>query len=149
MAAPGHPTLPIALEAAVPLHIMKIRDWPYERRVRYAEGASDAIAGQGDVLMYGGRRGEAAAVFNHTARGLAVLACQPGGVRFAGVHWCAWPHPRCPSLRSRPPCCDCRPDCDGCRRCAWCVNGCAAAAGQPCCQRQARPGPQDGQQPST
>lgn len=44
-------------------------------------------------------RGEASwsagEVFNWLARGLAVLACQPGGVTFAGMHWCA-AHPREP-----------------------------------------------------
>lgn len=38
-------------------------------------------------------RGEASwsagEVFNFLARGLAVLACQPGGVTFHGLHWCA------------------------------------------------------------
>lgn len=38
-------------------------------------------------------RGEASysagEIFNFLAGGLAVLACQPGGVTFAGLHWCA------------------------------------------------------------
>lgn len=40
-------------------------------------------------------------VFNFLARGLAVLACQPGGVTYAGRHWCASPHPGCPRSASR------------------------------------------------
>lgn len=82
-------------------------------------------------------------VFNFMARGLALLACQPGGVTFAGMHWCAWPHPRCPNSRTlrKPPCCTCGDgECpagpgDGyCRGCRFCANGCAAAGGQPCCR---------------
>jgi hypothetical protein len=85
-------------------------------------------------------------VFNFLARGLALLACQPGGVTWAGLHWCAWPHPRCPNPRAtrRPPCCTCAGNCTGgladgaCLACQFCVNGCAAAAGKACCRQQPR-----------
>ena len=133
----AHGLLLATLDASVPLHIMKIRNWPFWVRKDYAQGALDAIASAGDTLMYGGKRGEAAEVFNHLARGLAVLACAPGGVTFAGIHWCAFPHPRCPDLRSRPVCCACAPGCDGCRDCAWCLNGCGAAMGRMCCTEKA------------
>lgn len=83
-----HDTLAISLEAAVPLHLMEVRELPFEARHKLAMEASDAIASRGDVLMYGGKKGAAAEVFNQLARGLAVLACQPGGVTFAGMHWC-------------------------------------------------------------
>lgn len=38
-------------------------------------------------------------VFNHLARGLAVLAFQPGGVTFAGMHWCA-DHAECEAAQA-------------------------------------------------
>ena len=80
-------------------------------------------------------------VFSFLARGLAVLACQPGGVTWRGLHWCAWPHPHCPNRRTfrKPPCCICGDGCLGgtaegqCRDCNFCANGCRAAADQACC----------------
>jgi hypothetical protein len=81
------------LTVAVPLWIERIRDLgdtaARDSLVReYAADAVDAVASRGDVLQFGGARGEAAAVFNATARGLAALACCPGGVTFLGVAWC-------------------------------------------------------------
>lgn len=133
----------ISLETAVPLHMAKIRDWPPWMRREYAQGSADEVACRGDTLMYGAKRGEAASVFSATARGLAVLACQPGGVTFAGVHWCASSHPFCPDLRDRPPCCGCGDDCRAgggtCGEdCAWCRNGCVASWGQMCCTEKAK-----------
>lgn len=37
-------------------------------------------------------------VFNELVTGLACAALLPGGVSFAGLHWCAAPHPGCPTL---------------------------------------------------
>ena len=86
-------------------------------------------------------------VFNHLARGLAVAACQPGGVTFSGLHWCAFPHPWCPAgTSSRPLCCACPDECglwesgsDGTcgRDCPWCRNGCRSAEGRMCCAEEA------------
>ena len=89
--------------------------------------------------------------FNFMARGLAVLACQPGGVTYHGMHWCAWPHPRCPNPRTprKPSCCTCddgacpaEPAEGNCRGCIFCANGCVAAAddGRPCCRTAPAPG---------
>jgi hypothetical protein len=96
-------------------------------------------------------------VFNFLARGLAVAACQPGGVTFADLHWCVWPHPYCPRVRTvrRPACCTCTDACllvtacssppegsectDGC---PWCRNGCVASTGQECCTPAPPPPPQ-------
>lgn len=77
------------LRFAVPLYMDEMRDWSFERRAEAAHVATDAVAYRGDVLMYGGgRKGQVAEVFNHLARGLAAAAYQPGGVDFAGQHWC-------------------------------------------------------------
>lgn len=131
----GFPGLLIALEAAVPLEIASVRNWSLEHRQIAAAEAGDAISGHGDALMFGsGKRGETAGVFTQLARGLAIGACNPGGVTFAGMHWCAWSHPHCPNSRRRPECCTCDAACTGCRACRWCRNGCAAASGQECCQ---------------
>ena len=85
----SHDTLLIALEAAVPLHIVEIRGWTPKQRQRFASEAATIVGSQGDILQYGGgKRGEVANVFNHLARGLACAAYQIGGVTFAGYHWC-------------------------------------------------------------
>lgn len=45
--------LGIALSAAVPLWIERIRDLPDDRRLELAREASQVIASQGDTLMFG------------------------------------------------------------------------------------------------
>ena len=89
--------LVLTLRLAVPLRIAELQLLAGETRTRqvrwWAREAGDVVAHKGDVLQYGGKRGAAAMVFNHLARGLAALACMPGGVSFAGTHWCV-EHPR-------------------------------------------------------
>lgn len=90
---PAHDTLLSALDAAVPLWMLELdRMTPEIReldRQVWARRSADAIAAHGDVLQYGSRRkGETAKVFNALAQGLAAAAYQPGGVTFAGRHWC-------------------------------------------------------------
>jgi hypothetical protein len=111
------------------------------------------------VCLTGQPHYSAGEVFNHLARGVAILACQPGGVTFAGLHWCAYPHPCCPRLHTarRPGCCTCTSGCllvtpcetpppdsqcnDGC---PFCANGCLAASdGQACCTTTPPPPEQD------
>ena len=85
----GHDALLIALEAAVPLHIIELQDRTPEQRVAIAQRSADEVACHGDTLQFGGgKRGDVAAVFNHLARGLAAGAFAPGGITFAGHHWC-------------------------------------------------------------
>ncbi|MBM0256372.1 hypothetical protein [Micromonospora sp. 4G55] len=90
---PANDVLLIGLDAAVPLWMLELAALPAgirdERRMRWAAEAADAVAYQGHTLQYGGKRGEAAKVFNALARGLAAGAYQPGGITFAGRHWCA------------------------------------------------------------
>jgi hypothetical protein len=85
------------LAMAVPLWIDRLAGELAGRRseqmISWASDAADAVASHGDVLLYGGKRGEAAVVFNAMARGLAALAFCPGGVTFLGIRWCARHHP--------------------------------------------------------
>lgn len=86
-------TLVAALQAAVPLRIAELQRLQGETRtlqaLKWARMAADPIASRSDILLYvGGKRGEAAEVFGHMARGLAALAHNPGGILFAGTHWC-------------------------------------------------------------
>lgn len=129
------------LRLAVPMHVEEVRDWPATARAAAGRELGQVVAEKGDALMFGGRKGEAARVFNALARGLALVSCQPGGVTFRGLHWCAWPHPRCPRRAGRraPECCACPEGCDSGEAacpagCGWCRNGCAGASGRGCCR---------------
>jgi len=90
------PVLAIGLQVAVPLHILEQRTWPAERRQAAAAEAASFVGSHGDDLQFGGRL--CAATFNALAAGLALLATAPGGVTFAGEHWCTAPHAGCPRL---------------------------------------------------
>lgn len=82
----------MTLQAAVPLLIAELLELPGAARrgraLAWVAESVDEVASKGDVLQYGGAKGEAAKVFAHTARGLAALALAPRGVVFAGLHWC-------------------------------------------------------------
>jgi hypothetical protein len=76
-----------SLAAAVPLWIAEVSGWSTERRLATARECADVVASKGDVLQFGGKRGEAAEAFNALARGLACCAYQPGGITFMGDHY--------------------------------------------------------------
>lgn len=80
--------LKVALLTAVPLWIERVKPWDWERRLARAEQAVDVIASEGDNILHRSReQGESAKAFNALAEALAILAYQPGGVEFAGMHW--------------------------------------------------------------
>lgn len=83
----GADLLRVALQAAVPLWVQEVQSWSTESRLAVARECADVVASKGDVLQFGGKRGEAAAAFNALARGLACCAYQPGGVTFLGDHY--------------------------------------------------------------
>lgn len=97
--APGFHPLAVALEAAVPLRIMEFRrrGGPSPAEIESVREFSRVLGAKGDVLMFGGRKGEAAALFNELARCIAVCAFQPGGISIFGRTWCAT------AARRRPP----------------------------------------------
>jgi hypothetical protein len=84
------------LEVAVPLRIAEIEraGGPSEQDLAEARSFAPTLGEKGDVLQFGGRKGEAADLFNRLARALAVLAFCPGGVTFLGTRYEARP---CPS----------------------------------------------------
>ena len=85
---PAEHPLPCMMNLAVRLWIVEFRRLTAAERAQRIEGAAQVIATKGDVLLYGSKReGEAAEVFNVTAKVLAVMAFQPGGVRAFGNHW--------------------------------------------------------------
>jgi hypothetical protein len=66
-----------SLRFAVPLWIHEVRNLPAEHRVARAVRCADVVGAKGDALQ-----------FNALAEGLAYAAYLPGGVTFAGLHWC-------------------------------------------------------------
>lgn len=77
--------LPIALSAAVPFWIIKLKDQTAEYRQQRANACCSEIAHHGDRILYA-TEGTAEA-FNRLAEGIACLAFQPGGVTAFGRHW--------------------------------------------------------------
>lgn len=86
-----HP-LALALGAAVPLEIERLRALDDEQRARViaqhtGRPIAERLGERGDVLLFGGPGcGE---TFAHVAVALACLAWAPGGVTVAGMHFCA------------------------------------------------------------
>lgn len=76
------------LQAAVPIWIADMRSWPEEQRLEAAREAGQYIAEHGDDLMFRSKPGRSKDAFNQLARGLAAAAYQPGGITFAGMHFC-------------------------------------------------------------
>lgn len=77
------------LELAVPMWIERHTRTDPGNAAEVGSTLADIIASQGDVFQGGkGKKGETAKVFNAVASGLGLLARQPGGVTFAGRHWC-------------------------------------------------------------
>lgn len=89
----ARPLLAITLEVAVPMWLDVLAAMsPAERDrhiVWWTQTAIEPVCFKGDTLQYGGgKKGEVAEGFNYLASALAALAYAPGGVTFAGRHWC-------------------------------------------------------------
>lgn len=109
-AAQHVPALLPTLDAAVPLKILDLQGYDSYSLTVLAKQAVEQVAAHGDALMYRSERGATAEAMKHLIRGLAALAYCPGGVGFAGRHWCAtdrgcaaWPPELCPRHRGAPP----------------------------------------------
>lgn len=99
----------LVLDGLVPLHLMRLSS-PVELARAQQEsalpgGPADVIAESGDRLTASGNfRGEGehrtrGKVLSAMAQGLALGAMQPGGVTWAGAHWCTAAHDACPNRR--------------------------------------------------
>lgn len=84
---PGTVLLLAHLQAAVRVEIEAARSADAELRVSQGRSLLPVIMEHGDDLMFGGRHCQEAAAA--LARVLAVLAFQPGGVRFGTLGFCA------------------------------------------------------------
>lgn len=82
-------TLPLMLSVAVPLEIERLRQFggPTDADYSSMAGIVDRLGNRGDVLLFGGPKGEPARLFSDLARALAVMAFLPGGVTAFGQTW--------------------------------------------------------------
>jgi len=87
-AIPYHP-LTTMLGVAVPLIIADLAagGGPTDADLEAARAFGPDLAARGDVLLYGGKPGEAGELANRLAHAVAVLAFCPGGVTVFGEHW--------------------------------------------------------------
>lgn len=97
------------LSIAVPLRILdyEARGGPGAPDFERAREFGVVLASQGDTLLFGGKKGEAASMFNQVADAVAILSFCPGGVKLFGNHFVGrWPgggvptSPHTPSPRS-------------------------------------------------
>ena len=79
----------MSLEFAVPEAIRGLGEVPGPVRERLAEDAGGLLAAHGDLAWLAVRAHEDALGLTRLARGLAALACRPGGVTFLGMCWVA------------------------------------------------------------
>ena len=79
-----------ALATAVPMHILELKKKGGPSKEDYADVGSFSaqLGAKGDVLLYGScKKGEAAELFNKTARAIAVLSFCSGGITIFGMHF--------------------------------------------------------------
>lgn len=82
--------LPEMLAIAVPLYIQQLveKGGPTGDDFKEANKLSAVLGERGDVLLFGGgKKGEAAEMFNGVARAIACLSFVAGGVTLFGNHW--------------------------------------------------------------
>lgn len=75
------------VSASVPLRIMAIlKEYgePTDRHWEEARDFADVLGEKGDVLLFGGKKGEAASLANTLAQAIAVMSFLPGGIRVFG-----------------------------------------------------------------
>jgi hypothetical protein len=88
----GDVVLVESLRFAVPLWIEELRDCTPDQRMARASRCATVVGEKGDALQFKGQsaaaRRSTAEAFNRLAEGLAIAAYMPGGVVFAGHHWC-------------------------------------------------------------
>jgi hypothetical protein len=92
--ATHYSTLGIALSAAVPLRVWELeqKGGPSDEDLKRAGEFSQVLGERGDVLLFGGKKGEAGNLFNRLAESIAVLAFCPGGIRTFGMEFAAGPN---------------------------------------------------------
>jgi hypothetical protein len=90
------------LNGLIPVQAARIADLSAGDRRRLAEQYADALATGADRLTAPGNftdRRERSAALTALAGGIAIGAIQPGGITWAGHHWCTRPHVNCVNER--------------------------------------------------
>lgn len=92
----------LTLEVGVPFRMVELDGRPQADLIRLADAAATAVGCNGDDLQYGGEHTAAAMAALITGLASAALLAE-NGITAWGLHWCARPHPDCPSrIASRP-----------------------------------------------
>lgn len=78
------------LSVAVPMWIEKLRGSSFEERHAWAQSDGWYLAEHGDDILFK-TEGRTAPAFNRLARGIAVGAYQPGGIKVFGLRFEAAP----------------------------------------------------------
>jgi hypothetical protein len=97
------PALLTAIEGLIPLHLIRLAELSDGDRRRLAEQYADALGSAGDRLTAPGNfddRAERSRALTALAGALALGALQPGGITWAGRHWCSSPHVNCVNERN-------------------------------------------------
>lgn len=82
----GESLLRQCLIAAVPLWVERVLGYSEEKRKERQKACAEVVAYRGDVLLFGGKPGQAADAFNHLAEGVAILSIlAKGGVPIFGL----------------------------------------------------------------
>jgi hypothetical protein len=100
----GGGSLRTCLLLAVPLWLEVARGCSPDELAGMADESAGILAGDGALPGPGAAPADAARAASHLARVIAIAALAPGGVTFAGMHWCDDSHPDCPDGGQR-----CRP----------------------------------------
>lgn len=80
--------LDASLQLAVPLWADRLRMTPMQQLVQqHVTHFGQELGERGDVLLFGGKKGEAAALFNKLAAAVAVMSFCPGGVLVFGTRY--------------------------------------------------------------
>lgn len=81
--------LSMTLSAAVPLGMIAMAEkgGPGADDMRRAQKAGDLLGAKGDRLLFGGKKGEAAKLFNDLSHAIVVLSFCPGGITIFGQHF--------------------------------------------------------------
>lgn len=92
-----HANLATFLSASVPLRIMALLDnesgGPTNDDLQAAKVFSQELGAKGDILLFGGKKWESAALANKLAKMVAILAFAPGGVECFGQRFEAAKYP--------------------------------------------------------
>lgn len=102
VAANERAAIALLLDGMVPLAAIEVSRWSPVRQEAEMARAGDLIASSADDLgvvgdHHGKRNSRQGAILAALARGIAAGSLRPGGVTFAGRHWCSAAHEDCPN----------------------------------------------------